>query len=247
MSNLKKWLAQRKEQIEEGVAKGKERKGIAELPDGQYFAVYRVHEFGESQNENVGLKTCLRVIEGELTGEDIWIWEDLDRDNAFEWLVVRLKNSGVELEDQGDLYDQLANNASDVFDLVKNRVVVKIALKSKKAMDGNVYQNKNVLKFMEDYEFDEDILKTPESKKSTEKAVNKSDKDNSSDEEDDEDDTGDLAVGMRVQFKKGKSILEGEVIAINAQDEIAEIKTDDGKVHEVGADAITGTLEDEDV
>lgn len=247
MGNLKKWLAERKDRIEEEVSKGKERKGLSELPDGTYIAVYRTHEFGESQNENIGLKSCLRVLEGEQAGEDIWIWEDLDRENAFEWLTVRLKNSGVEIEDAQDIYDQLAKNATDVFDLVKNKTVVKVTLKTKEAKDGNMYQNKNVNKHLPDYEFDETILNNSSSTKaedSSEKASKATAKEEDASGEEDGDE---LAVGMRVQFKKGKKELEGEVIELNTEDEIAKVKTDDGTVHEVGADAILGVLEDEAV
>lgn len=243
MANLKKWLAERKGTIENEVAKGKERKGLAELPDGTYIAVYRIHEFGESQNENVGLKSCFRVLEGEQTGEDIWLWEDLDRENAFEWLTVRLKNSGVEVQDAGEIYDQLAKNSADVYDLCKNRTVVKLTLKTKEAKDGNMYQNKNVNKVLPDYEFDEAILNNSEASKEEKSSSKTSQSTEAPDEvEDDE-----LTIGMRVQFKKGKNLLEGEIIELDTDDEIAKIRTDDNKEHEVGGDAIVAVLDSEAV
>lgn len=237
MTNLKKWLTERKDRIEQEVEKGRERKGLAELPDGTYIAVYRVHEFGESQNENVGLKTCLRVLEGEQTGEDIWIWEDLDRENAFEWLTVRLKNSGVEVEDAEDIYDQLAKNAQDVYNLVADKVVVKITLKTKQAKDGNLYQNKSINKALPDYEFDEAILNAGST---SENKPSKEAEEEASDEEE-------LAVGMTIRFKKGKKELEGEIIELDVEDEIVKVKAEDGTVHEVGADAILEAFDAETV
>ena len=241
-TNLKKWLAERADKINEEVEKGKERKGLSELPDGTYIALYKVHEFGESQNENVGLKTCFTVLEGEQAGEDFWIWEDLDREGAFEWLVVRLKNSGVEFEDASDIYDQLAKNATDVFDLVKNKTVVKVTLKSKQAKDGNMYQNKNVNKHLPDYEIDEAMLAGNSATAKAEKSAPKAETPAAESQDEDE-----LRVGMRVTFKKGKNELTGEVIELNSEDEIAKIKTEDGKEHEVGADAILGVVENEAV
>jgi len=242
-TNIKKWLAERRDRIEEEVGKGKDRKGLAELPDGTYVAVYRVHEFGESKNENVGVKTCWRVLEGEQIGEDIWMWEDLDRDNAFEWLTVRLKNSGTEIEDAQDVYDELKNNPNDLFGYVENKVVVKITLKSSVSKkSGQPYQNKTVLKPLPEFEFDEEILNNNSDSNTTAKEA-------SNDEDEgthgNDDDGVDLEVGMMIEFKKGKKELKGEIIEIDFDDEVAKVKTEDGTVHEVGLDAIVNLLDDE--
>ena len=248
-NNLKKWLAERKDRIEEEVQKGKERKGIVELPDGTYIAQYVVHEFGESSNENVGLKSCLKVLEGDCAGETIWVWEDLNRDNAFEWLTIRFKNSGVDVEDAQDIYDQLAKNPTDVFNLVTNDTVVKIVLKSKEGRDGNLYQNKNIVKHLPNYEIEESdepgikLTGKPDkylSGKDRPSEQNPRDIQGSGEAEDSEE----LAVGMWVTFKKGKKILEGEVLDLFPGDEIVIVKSADDKVHEVEVTAITEILED---
>lgn len=198
-TNIKKWLAKKTEALETGVAEGKELKGFADLPDGTYIAMIDMHCFGESNAGNMGVKTRFLVLEGEEAGNTIMLWEDGEREDFFKWLTVKCKNCGVEDFDADDLKNELLDEkrSQDIFGLVADHTVVKIKLHtvtSKKT--GQDIQNKQVIKFLPDYDIPEAFLKYDK--------VEPKKKDKKSKDEDDDEEGEEVEEAEVVESKKSK-------------------------------------------
>jgi hypothetical protein len=242
-NSIGKWLQNQKEVIEKQVEEGKELKGLSELPFGTYNCVILKHECKQASNEKWGILSQFLVLDGPQTGEMIFNWTDLEREDAFKWLIPTLKNCGIEDIDAEDIMKELQKNEDDVFNLAKNKTVVKVLISKSTNGEGREFVNKRVTKFLPDYEVDDDFI---EQAKAMSKSKKKSSDDDESSEPEKEEETPDsseeagmeIHAGYRVTFTQGRATKSGVVTAVNEDDMIVTVKLPDGKEVEIGADAI---------
>ena len=120
--------------------------GFADLPDGVYIAKLTTAEVMDSKAGNLGLRTAFQVQEGEFKGEYISNWDGLEKEERYKWVIMYLKNLGVDGMD----YD-LSELEDICEELVEAERVYRLQLSTK-----NDYQGLRIKKILEGYEAEED-------------------------------------------------------------------------------------------
>lgn len=238
-SNLDKWLAGQTDQAAVE-AKEAEKVGRMDFSDGQYIGQIVTAELAEDKNGDFGVKVRYAFLEGEYYGETYMQWHGFKREDAWKWFTVWLRSCGVNIDPE-ELTGLLRKNPTDIFDLVKNKTVVKFILKTSKYEDKKTgeekeAQNFRVVKVLEhdaveklfdpaDYNKSKDGKTTkPDAKtgdgKPKETATKPADKktETKAVEPEPTDEGDDLIEGMTIKFTimegKGKNKTEREVTGV---------------------------------
>lgn len=198
------------------------------VPDGVYVGKIVKSEVGESQSSGrlqVGFAAV--ITGGEYKGEKVYWYSGLKTEQNFKYLQRDIVRLGKEVPaDINDLTDVLS-------ELEKEKPAIRFKVKT----DGE-FQNVRILKALnadEAPEEDEDAEAEAETEEAPEDVEAEEDEaeEEVEEEEEEEEDAPALEVGTRVAFDfKGEEFV-GEVTGVMAEEEIAQIKSDQGKKYKI--------------